>query len=63
VSVTDAYFRRLTWLLLFGVIHAYLLLWQGDILYAYALVGLLAFSFRNWTPKQLILWSYIPLSC
>jgi uncharacterized protein len=55
VSVTDAYFRRITWLLLFGVIHAYLLLWQGDILYAYALVGLIAFSFRNWKPKHLII--------
>ncbi|CAN5504754.1 DUF418 domain-containing protein [soil metagenome] len=55
VSVTDAYFRRLTWLLLFGVTHAYLLLWQGDILYPYALVGLIAFSFRNWAPKHLIL--------
>ena len=55
VSVTDAYFRRLTWLLLFGVMHAYLFLWQGDILYPYALVGLIAFSFRNWKPKHLVL--------
>jgi len=55
VSVTDAFFRRLTWLLLFGVIHAYLLLWQGDILYAYALVGFIAFSFRNWKPSHLVI--------
>jgi uncharacterized protein len=54
VTVTDAFFRRLTWLLLFGVIHAYLLLWHGDILYSYALVGLIAYSFRNLAPKYLV---------
>jgi len=53
-SVTDLYFRRLLWMLLFGVIHCYLLLWDGEILYAYAVVGMFAFSFRHLKPKHLI---------
>ncbi len=54
-AVTDLFFRRLLWLLLFGVIHCYLLLWDGEILYAYALVGMFAFSFRHMNPKRLII--------
>lgn len=53
-SVTDLFFRRLLWLLFFGVIHCYLLLWDGEILFCYALVGMFAFSFRHLLPKQLI---------
>jgi uncharacterized protein len=52
--VTDLFFRRLLWMLLFGVIHCYLLLWDGDILYTYAIVGMFAFSFRHLKPKNLI---------
>ncbi len=55
ISVTDIYFRRLLWLLVFGVIHCYLILWDGEILYAYAIVGMFAFSFRHLKPKQLII--------
>ena len=52
--VTDLYFRRLLWMVLFGVIHCYLLLWDGEILYTYGIVGMFAFSFRHLLPKQLI---------
>lgn len=62
VSVTDLYFRRITWLLLFGILHAYVLLWDGEILYAYALVGMVAFSFRVWKPKHLIIGAVVLLS-
>ncbi|HZB15028.1 MAG TPA: DUF418 domain-containing protein [Chryseolinea sp.] len=55
VSVTDAYFRRILWLLLFGIIHCYLLLWDGEILYTYAIVAMFAFSFRHWKPGQLVI--------
>jgi len=55
--VTDVFFRRLLWLLLFGIIHCYILLWDGEILYCYALVGMFAFSFRHLDPKRLILFA------
>ena len=33
------YFRRLLWLMAFGTIHSFLLLFHGDILFHYAIVG------------------------
>ncbi len=59
--VTDLFFRRLMWMLLFGIIHCYLLLWDGEILYCYALVGMFAFSFRHLLPKQLIIGAVVIL--
>lgn len=53
--VTDLFFRRLMWMVLFGVIHCYLLLWEGEILYCYGLVGMFAFSFRHLNPRNLII--------
>lgn len=59
--VTDLFFRRLLWMLLFGVIHCYLLLWDGEILYSYAIVGMFAFSFRHLKPKNLLIGATIIL--
>jgi uncharacterized protein len=50
----DLYFRRTLWLIVFGLVNAYALLWPGDILYYYGIVGLLLFVFRNVTPRKLI---------
>lgn len=55
INAADIYFRRITWLLLFGLIHGYLLLWVGEILYNYALMGFLVYSFRQMVPKKLLL--------
>jgi uncharacterized protein len=55
VTVAEYYYRRLLWLVLFGVINAYVLLWPGDILYFYGLCGMLLFPFRKMRPKWLIL--------
>lgn len=55
IKAADIYFRRLTWMLVFGLIHGYLLLWVGEILYDYAIMGFLLFSFRNMAPKKLVL--------
>ncbi|HEX5170328.1 MAG TPA: DUF418 domain-containing protein [Cyclobacteriaceae bacterium] len=61
-DVTDVFFRRLLWLFLFGIIHAYILLWDGEILYPYALVGMFVFSFRKWEPKYLVIGTIVLLS-
>lgn len=54
IDAANVYFRRLTWLLVFGLIHAYLLLWVGDILFHYALMGFLVFTFRKWSAPKLL---------
>lgn len=50
----DIFYRRMLWLLVFGLINAFVFLWPGDILYGYALCGLLLFPFRNLSPKKLL---------
>ena len=46
--------RRLFWLLIFGAMH-FFLIWWGDILISYALVGFLALAFRNAQPRALVI--------
>jgi len=45
-GIADIYYRRLFWLLLFALIHAYLI-WSGDILFFYAVVGLFLYPVRK----------------
>ncbi|HQS70211.1 MAG TPA: DUF418 domain-containing protein, partial [Novosphingobium sp.] len=45
--------RRLMWLMLFGYLH-FALLWWGDILFAYALCGLVALLFAHQSPQRLL---------
>jgi uncharacterized protein len=59
LKAADIYFRRLTYLLVFGLVHGYLLLWTGEILFDYALMGFLVYSFRKMAPKKLILTAFI----
>ena len=47
------YYRRQLWLLAFGLIDAFLLLWMGDVLVLYALAGLLLYAVRDWSPRRL----------
>jgi uncharacterized protein len=47
------YGRRLCVLLLIGVAH-FLLVWDGDILHDYALLGVVLLCFRRWSPKSLL---------
>jgi len=51
----DIYYRRLIWLLMFGLINAFIFLWPGDILYSYAICGLFIYPFRKVAPKYLLL--------
>ena len=53
ISVADAWYRRTIWLFVFGMIHAYILLWPGDILYSYGLMGMFLFPFRKVAPGKL----------
>lgn len=48
------HYRRMGWLILFGLLHGYLL-WFGDILFNYGLCGLLAYVFRKMPPRRLII--------
>lgn len=50
------HYRRMGWLLLFGLLHAYLL-WSGDILVAYSLCGMLVFVFRKKNNRALLSWA------
>jgi uncharacterized protein len=53
IEVADLYYRRTFWLMAFGIIHGYLI-WWGDILYPYAVMGLLLFLFRKFSTRALI---------
>ena len=55
-SAAGAHYSRMFWLAIFGLIHFYLI-WFGDILFLYAMCGLLLFLFRNLSVKALLLWS------
>ena len=51
----ELFFRRQLWLLVFGLFNAYVLLWFWDILYHYALCGMILFAFRRLKPKHLLI--------
>ena len=53
--VADYFMRRQLWLLVFGLINAFIFLWVGDILFEYALAGMALFAFRNLSPKKLMI--------
>jgi len=50
------YLRRLAVLLLFGLLHGFLV-WWGDILAPYALMGFALYLFRNRTQKSVARWA------
>ena len=52
-QLTATYYRRNALLILFGILHAYLL-WWGDILFFYGVCGLFLFFFRKSSPRKLL---------
>jgi len=52
-SVLPIYQRRLAVLFAFGLVHAYLI-WYGDILHHYALLGFLLILARRWSDRSLL---------
>src|SRR3546814_7958995 len=55
-SPASAHYARLILLALFGLAHFYLI-WFGDILFLYAMCGLLLFLFRNLSIRALLWWA------
>ena len=55
LELAETWYRRLILLILFGMVHSYLLVWPGDILFSYGIIGLLLFPFRNSRPRNLVL--------
>ncbi len=54
--MTAEYFiRRQLWLLVFGLVDAFILLWNGDILFEYAICGIIMFAFRKLPAKTLLI--------
>ncbi|MFN2437966.1 MAG: DUF418 domain-containing protein [Chitinophagaceae bacterium] len=51
----ELFLRRQLWLLVFGLFNAYILLWFWDILYHYAICGIILFAFRRLKPKYLLI--------
>ena len=51
----DYFLRRQLWLMVFGLIDVYILLWWGDILFDYACYGIIMFTFRKLSPKGLLI--------
>lgn len=60
-SPTAVHYRRMAWLILFGLLHAHLL-WYGDILYWYGMCGLVVYLFRGLRPPWLIVWGLSSLA-
>ncbi|WKN45141.1 DUF418 domain-containing protein [Tunicatimonas pelagia] len=54
LKAMDIYARRLLWLFLFGLAHAYLI-WNGDVLYHYAACGFFLFPLRSFKVNQLVM--------
>ncbi|MEO6734656.1 MAG: DUF418 domain-containing protein [Ferruginibacter sp.] len=59
IQPAEYFFRRQLWLLLFGLINVFVLLFSGEILYAYAICGMLLFAFIRLSPKKLFIAAFI----
>ena len=53
-DVADIYFRRNLWLVGFGIVHSFILLWLGEILFYYGVTALFLYALRNMAPRRLI---------
>ena len=60
-SALRLHYRRTGWLLVIGLIHAYVF-WSGDILVTYALCGFLVVLLRHRSPKTLLILGLLTIS-
>lgn len=58
ISFVPLFFRRMFVLMLIAAAHV-MLLWYGDILHAYALLGCVLLLFRNCRPRTLVIWMVV----
>ncbi|MDC0172556.1 DUF418 domain-containing protein [Gammaproteobacteria bacterium] len=58
VDAKRLHYRRMSILAGFGLIHLYLL-WYGDILFVYAVMGIIVFSLRHKSPRFLLIGGFI----
>ena len=56
LDAARVHYRRMLWLFVFGLTHLFLV-WWGDILHHYAIVGCVAFLFRRWPVQPLLLFA------
>lgn len=54
-DAADLHVRRMLWLVFFGFVNSHLLLWSGDILFEYGVVGLVLYAFRRTAPHKLVI--------
>jgi uncharacterized protein len=54
ISPRGLHVRRSIWLIVIGLLHAYLL-WYGDILFTYGVCALIVFAGRKASPRKLII--------
>lgn len=58
LPVAKLHYRRMGWLLIFGALHGWLL-WYGDILFIYAVAGMLVYTMRRFRTYALLIWAAI----
>ncbi|NYT40388.1 DUF418 domain-containing protein [Sphingomonas sp. R-74633] len=60
-SPAEVHYRRMAWLLVFGLAHLFLV-WHGDILAHYALIGMIAYAMRHLpVPRLLVMGTMLTL--
>jgi uncharacterized protein len=62
-SAAWLFYRRMFWLIVFGLIHAHLILWIGDILYLYGICGMLVYPLRKVRPIYLAMGVPLVAAC
>jgi len=60
-SAKRLHYRRMAWLVLFGLLHAHLL-WYGDVLFTYGVCGMVVYRFRNQPPRRLVVLGVLVLA-
>lgn len=53
-DAADLHYRRMMLMVVFGMIHSYLLLWTGEILFFYGVIGMFLYPLRKLAPRVLL---------